>query len=136
VAEGLLHRQQWCPGVHGASAFCGGSWPGSQPTAQGQASPDRRMRGGRHEVPSGTGEDVAGGLALGDRAGSDGWIETAGVIRSGRSRARVIAARTVSAEGAWYSQKQVSSSGTRTAPRNRTGAPGRGATGAGASRGA
>jgi hypothetical protein len=51
-------------------------------------------------------------------------MEMAAVIRWGRSRARVIAARTAAAEGAWYSQKQVSSSGTAIAPRNRTWAPG------------
>jgi hypothetical protein len=45
------------------------------------------------------------------------------VIRSGRSRARVIAARTAPADEAWYSQKQVSSPETRIAPKKRTDAP-------------
>jgi hypothetical protein len=35
-----------------------------------------------------------------------------------------MAARTAPAVGAWYSQNPVSSPGTMTAPRNRTGAPG------------
>ena len=48
---------------------------------------------------------------------------TAGVIRSGRSPAAAIAARTAAAVGAWYSQNPVSSPGTRIAPRNQTGAP-------------
>ena len=52
-------------------------------------------------------------------------MEMAAVIRWGRSRAKVMAARTAPAQGAWYSQKQVSSSGTAIAARNRTGAPGR-----------
>jgi hypothetical protein len=51
-----------------------------------------------------------------------GRMQAAGVIRSGRSPARVIAAPTAPADGAWYSQKQVSSPGTTMAPRKRTGA--------------
>jgi len=43
--------------------------------------------------------------------GVGGRIATASVMRSGCSPAAVIAARTVAADGAWYSQKQVSSSG-------------------------
>jgi hypothetical protein len=70
--------------------------------------------GGRGAVPV---------LGAGSGRVRGGVMETAGVIRSGRRPARIIAARTAAAVGAWYSQKQISSSGARTAPRNRTGAP-------------
>ena len=80
------------------------------------------------EVLAGSGEGAGARVVLpvrgaGSGRASGGLTGTAGVIRSGRSRARVIAARTAPADGAWYSQKQVSSSATRIAPRKRTGAP-------------
>jgi hypothetical protein len=72
---------------------------------------------------------VRAGCGLGGRPGWPGQDGTSRPHRNGRGDplgpqpAPVIAARTAAAEGAWYSQKQVSSSGTRIAPRKRTGAP-------------
>ena len=59
----------------------------------------------------------------GSRRAPGGLTGMAGVIRPGRSRARIIAKRTTAADGAWYRQKQVSSSGMRIAPMKRTAPP-------------
>src|SRR5262249_9460159 len=90
----------------GAAARAGplhGGGDGGRDHAGGPGAGGLQRGGGqggvRHEGPSGSGDGVAaGGLSVAG-AGPGGRIETARVMRSGRSRAPVIAARTAAAVG-------------------------------------